>query len=149
VAEAYRGITKWVDEINAPERIPGMLYRAFGALRHGRRGPIVLEVPADVASGQVPESLIETYRPPCAHPSMADPAEVQAVATALQQARAPVLHVGQGVLYAQATDELLELAELLDAPVMTTMNGKSAFPRTTHSRWEQRVTRERRRPMLS
>ena len=46
----------------------------------------------------------------------------------LREARRPVIHAGQGVLYAEATDELIELAELLQAPVMTTLEGKSAFP---------------------
>jgi acetolactate synthase-1/2/3 large subunit len=128
VADAYRGVTKWVDEINAPERIPGMLYRAFSALRNGRRGPIVLEVPADVATGEVNDAAVEAYLGPCTYRSMAAPSDVEAVASALQQARLPVIHAGQGVLYAQATDELRALAEMLEAPVMTTMNGKSAFP---------------------
>jgi thiamine pyrophosphate-dependent acetolactate synthase large subunit-like protein len=54
--------------------------------------------------------------------------DVEAAARVLREARRPVIHAGQGVLYAEATDDLLELAELLEAPVMTTMEAKSAFP---------------------
>ncbi len=57
-----------------------------------------------------------------------NPSDVAAAARVLAEARRPVIHAGQGVLYAQACDELLELAELLQAPVMTTLEGKSAFP---------------------
>jgi acetolactate synthase-1/2/3 large subunit len=53
---------------------------------------------------------------------------VEAAARALVEARRPLLHAGQGVLYAEASAELVELAELLQAPVMTTLEGKSAFP---------------------
>ena len=53
---------------------------------------------------------------------------MEAAARVLRDARRPVIHAGQGVLYARAWDELLELAELLEAPVMVTLEGKSAFP---------------------
>ncbi|HYU21069.1 MAG TPA: thiamine pyrophosphate-dependent enzyme, partial [Chloroflexota bacterium] len=57
-----------------------------------------------------------------------DPRDVEAVARSLVAAERPVIHAGQGVLYAEAWDELRELAEMLQAPVMSTMPGKSAFP---------------------
>ena len=62
---------------------------------------------------------------PC---SAADPRDVLAAARALVAAERPVIFAGQGVLYGEATDELVALAELLQIPVMTTMLGKSAFP---------------------
>src|SRR5207253_5924331 len=52
----------------------------------------------------------------------------ETAAWVLRDARRPVIHAGQGVLYAEASDDLLTLAELLQAPVMTTMEAKSAFP---------------------
>src|ERR671929_124571 len=58
----------------------------------------------------------------------ADPAQVREAVRTLLQARRPLLHVGQGVLWAEAWDELREFAELVQAPVMTTLPGKSAFP---------------------
>jgi acetolactate synthase-1/2/3 large subunit len=54
--------------------------------------------------------------------------EVETAARVLREARRPVIHAGQGVLYSEASDDLLELAELLQAPVMATLEGKSAFP---------------------
>lgn len=51
--EQYRGVTKWADEVNLPERIPEMMRRAFSALRNGRRGPVLLELPNDVGAAEV------------------------------------------------------------------------------------------------
>jgi acetolactate synthase-1/2/3 large subunit len=127
-AERYRGVVKWSDEVNLPERIPELMRRAFSALRNGRRGPVLLEIPNDVGYAEVDDASVAAYAPPAARRSMADPADVEAAAAALAAARLPVIVAGQGVLYARATAELVALAELLRAPVMTTMNGKSAFP---------------------
>jgi acetolactate synthase-1/2/3 large subunit len=57
-----------------------------------------------------------------------NPQDIAEAATVLLQARKPVIHAGQGVLYAEASAELVELADLLQIPVMTTLEGKSAFP---------------------
>jgi thiamine pyrophosphate-dependent acetolactate synthase large subunit-like protein len=127
-ADQYRGIAKWADEINLPDRIPSMLRRAFHGLRNGRRGPVVLEVPNDIAGADVDEAAVASYVRPRAHRSAADPADVDEAADLLAAARAPVIVAGQGVLFADATAELRLLASRLGAPVMTTMNGKSAFP---------------------
>jgi acetolactate synthase-1/2/3 large subunit len=127
-AEQYRGVAKWSDEVNLPERIPDLMRRAFSALRNGRRGPVVLEVPNDVGGAEVDPSAVASYEPPRAYRSGADPSDVKAAADALVTSKRPVIVAGQGVLFADATAELRTLAELLGAPVMTTMNGKSAFP---------------------
>jgi thiamine pyrophosphate-dependent acetolactate synthase large subunit-like protein len=127
-ADQYRGIAKWADEINLPERIPALMRRAFQALRNGRRGPVVLEVPNDVGGASVDETEVARYVPPRAERSEADPGAVAEAASLLRAARSPVIVAGQGVLFARASAELRKLAELLAAPVMTTMNGKSAFP---------------------
>ena len=124
---SYTPITKWVDRINFPDRISPQLRRAFTLLRAGASSPVVLEVPADIASAQVDEDSLQ-YTPVRRHLSAGDPADVAEAARALVGAKAPILHVGHGVLWAEATEELRELAELVQAPVMTTMAAKSAFP---------------------
>jgi acetolactate synthase-1/2/3 large subunit len=88
----------------------------------------MVEIPADVVGEDVPEALIDVYRPVKVTSAGANARDVEAAARALRQARRPVIHAGQGVLYAEASGDLLELAELLQAPVMTTMEAKSAFP---------------------
>ena len=72
----YRNTTKWVDSVNLPERIPEMLRRAFSALRNGRRGPVMVEVPMDVAGADLDEASLDAYRSPKSHPSMASPDDV-------------------------------------------------------------------------
>ncbi len=123
----YWGITKWVDSINFADRVPELMRRAFTYLRMGRPGPVMLELPADVAEEEFDDAMFQ-YSPPKGAKAAGDPADVKEVAKALIAARNPVIRAGQGVLYASAWDELRELAELLRIPVFTTMNGKSAFP---------------------
>jgi acetolactate synthase-1/2/3 large subunit len=124
----YRNTTKWVENVNLVERLPSMMRRAFQALRNGRRGPVMLEVPMDLGREDVDEAALDAYTSPRTFRSQADPDEVDAAARVLVEAQRPVLLAGQGVLYAEGTEELRALAELLQVPVMTTMNGKSAFP---------------------
>jgi acetolactate synthase-1/2/3 large subunit len=123
----YRNITKWASRVNFVERIPELSRRAFSQLRNGKPGPVLLELPGDVSGASLDESSFH-YSPPRAYCSAGDPADVAEAARLLVEARRPVLHVGHGVLWAQATDELRELAELVQAPVMTTMAAKGAFP---------------------
>jgi acetolactate synthase-1/2/3 large subunit len=123
----YRNVSKWAGHINMVERIPELSRRAFSQLRNGKPGPVLLELPSDVSGAQVDEASFE-YIPARAYRSAGDPQDVAAAAKLLIEAQRPVLHVGHGVLWAQAWDELRELAELVSAPVMTTMAAKSVFP---------------------
>ena len=123
----FAGITKSVEQINVADRTSEIMRRAFAALRQGRPGPVLVEVPVDVALEEAGEESFD-YRPSRRVPSQGDPRDVEAAAKALCQARYPVIHAGQGVMYAEATEELVELAELLKAPVTTTLLGKSGFP---------------------
>jgi acetolactate synthase-1/2/3 large subunit len=126
---SYETITKWSAEINLVERIPELMRRAFGKLRSGRPGPVLLEIPQDVATAEFPDDRLD-YTPPPWLRQAGDPEAVRRAARALIAAEKPIIHAGQGVLYAEATDELVQVAELLQAPVMTTLSGKSAFPET-------------------
>ena len=125
---SYASVTKFVEQVNTPTRVVDTLRRAFARLKMGRPGPVMVEIPADVAVEQVDADLLESYQPVKATCSQGNPRDVEAAARALVQAQRPIIHAGQGVLYADATKELLELAELLQVPVMTTLAGKSAFP---------------------
>ena len=122
----YRHVTKWAELINSPTRVPEMMRRAFTALRSGRPSPVMLEVPGDVALAEVDDTV--DYTPVRPIRSAGDPRDVADVARALLGAKLPLIYAGQGCLYAEATTELVELAELLQAPVMTTTLGKSGFP---------------------
>ncbi len=122
----YGGITKWVAQVNFPDRIPAMMRRAFSLLRTGHPAPVMLEIPTDVASEDIDNGF--DYRPPEKTKPAGNPSDITASVKALLAAESPILHAGQGVLYADGTDELIEFAELVGVPVMTTMAGKSVFP---------------------
>jgi thiamine pyrophosphate-dependent acetolactate synthase large subunit-like protein len=126
-ARSYETITKWSEEINLVERVPELMRRAFTKLRSGRPGPVLLEIPTDVAGEELDEALFD-YEPPVAVRTAGDPDAIRRAAEALLAAEHPIIHAGQGVLYAEATDELVRVAEFLQAPVMTTLSGKSGFP---------------------
>jgi thiamine pyrophosphate-dependent acetolactate synthase large subunit-like protein len=123
----YASVTKHVEPVNLPEHTVPAMRRAFNALKNGRPGPVMLEVPTDVMTAdftgnEVPYTAVRRTR------SAGDARDIDDAARLLLAARMPMVIAGQGVLYAEACDELLALAELLDAPVMTTTDGKSAFP---------------------
>ena len=124
----YAPVTKFVEQVTTADRVVDTMRRAFARLKMGRPGPVMVEIPADVAGEELDAAVVERYRPVKAAVSQADPRDVTAAAEALLEARDPVILVGQGVLYAEAAPELLELAELTGVPVVTTMGGKSAFP---------------------
>ena len=125
--QSYASITKSIEQINAPDRTSEIMRRAFASLRQGRPGPVAVEIPSDIANEEVSEESFY-YVPSRPVASQGDPRDVEAAARALCSARYPVIMAGQGVLYGKATDELIELAELLQVPVTTTLLGKSAFP---------------------
>jgi acetolactate synthase-1/2/3 large subunit len=123
----YNHIMKWTGRLNLPSRIPELMNRAFSQLRNGKLGPVLLELPRDTGNAEVDDPT-GVYTPPKKYRSAGDPSDVAEAARMLLGANRPVLHAGHGVLWAEAWDELRELAELLQIPVMTTMAGKSAFP---------------------
>ncbi len=121
----FQRVTKWAERINLPARAPELMRRAYTHLRVGRPGPVLLEVPVDVAREEIGEF---SYTPVKQSKSSADPQDVREAVRMILTAKRPLLWVGQGVLYARAWDPLREFAELLQLPVMTTMGGKSVFP---------------------
>ncbi|MGH7825428.1 MAG: thiamine pyrophosphate-binding protein, partial [Candidatus Binatia bacterium] len=124
---AYQPVTKWTEEITLANQVPDIMRRAFSYLKMGRLGPVLVEIPNDAAIEEFPAAELD-YKPVKPTVSCANARDVGEAARALVQAKSPVIVAGQGVLYAEASDELLELAELLQAPVTTTLEGKSAFP---------------------
>ena len=125
---SFSDITKSVEQISTASQIGETMRRAFARLKMGRPGPVMVEIPTDIADAEVDVSIPESYKPVKATLSKADSQDVLSAARALLDAKAPIIYAGQGVLYADATEELVELAELLQVPVMTTLAGKSAFP---------------------
>jgi acetolactate synthase-1/2/3 large subunit len=122
----FQHVTKLSEQVTMGRLVPEIMRRAFAQLRSGRPRPVLIEIPLDVFGEEVPEPL--RYEPSFRTRSGPDPQAVAAVANVLREAERPVVYAGQGVHYAKAWSELRELAELLNAPVTTSLQGKSAFP---------------------
>lgn len=125
---SMRDISKHSEPIILPNEVGNVMRRAFSQLRNGRLRPVVVEVPWDVATEDVSEDI--NYQPVVSTRSAPDPAAISQVARTLVEARRPVIYAGQGVHWANAYQELKELAELLAAPVCTSLEGKSCFDET-------------------
>ena len=126
-SRSYAAITKSVEEVQLPHEIGNIMRRAFAQLKNGRSGPVMVEVPADVTATEIDVDP-SRHRPVRTSRSAGDERDIDDAAKMLLDAACPIILVGQGVFYAEATDELRQLAELLQAPVMSTFDGKSAFP---------------------
>ena len=120
-----RGISKHNEPILIGAETPNVMRRAFTQLRNGRPQPVVVEVPFDVFLDEVPEPL--DYTPVYSSKSAPDPDAVVKAAKIILEAKRFLIHAGQGVHWANAYAELQELAELLGAPVTTSLPGKSTF----------------------
>ena len=123
--ENFRGVTKYASRIPTVQAVSEHMRRAYTALRSGRPGPALVEIPRDIALGELRGGL--DYRPVAPLRAAADPAAVREAVKLLLAAERPMIRCGQGVLYARASAELTAAARLLAAPVMTTLLGKSAF----------------------
>jgi len=120
-------VTKWAARINSVSRVPELMRIAYTRLRTGRPGPVLLEMMQDIVAGEVPDSDF-SYEPVTGWKYQANPRDVEVAVRALLDAKAPLLYVGDGVMQADACEELREFVELVQAPVATSIKGKSAFP---------------------
>ena len=123
----FKHVTKWTETVFDVHCISQVMEHAFALLRSGKPGPVLLEFPSDVMLAELPDSTFG-YTPRRRSRPMGDSYHIREAVDALISAKTPVIMAGQGVLYSEAWDELKELAELVQVPVMSTLNGKSAFP---------------------
>jgi len=114
-----RSLIKWADAIHKPEDAPEMVAEAFFQAQSGRPSPVVLEAAWDVLGQTGDVSLID---PKSLTPPDPDAAEIDAAADFIAAAKNPAVYVGGGALH--AGDEVIELAELLGAPVSSFRSGR-------------------------
>src|SRR6188474_1583475 len=115
-----RTFVKWADRIEYPDAAPAMVSRAFQEMLSGRRGPVSLEMPWDVFTQRAevgPASVFDPFPAP-----LPDPDRVKAAAALIAGSKTPMIFVGSGAI--GAGDEILELAELIDAPVVAFRSGR-------------------------
>ena len=113
--------------------IPRVMKEAFFIASSGRPGPVLVDVPKDIASAECnatfPEDL-EEHLPGYNFPQMCDMESIYACADLIHASKRPLLYVGQGARISGAAEVVREFAEKLQAPVTTTLLGKGAFPET-------------------
>ena len=124
----FRHVTKLCEQVTVADATVETLRRAFTTVKNGRPGPVLVEFPTDILREEVSDALVAEYQKTPQLKSGPDPRSVSQIAEALVAAKRPVIVAGQGIHYAKAWPQLKALAELLEAPVMTTLGGKSAFP---------------------
>ncbi len=119
---------KWTFRLHDVRRIPEMIRRAFAVASSGKPGPVALDLPMNLMGLPVTD-LPEPHKPLArGFRPAGDPETVRQAVQALAAAASPVVYAGAGVLRAEAASELLQLAEMLALPVMTSLPGKSCFP---------------------
>ncbi len=130
--KSYESITKSIEQITTPSKSIDVLRRAIASMRNGRPGPAMVEIPEDILNQDIEDSRVENYKKIKFARSMASSDEVTNISKIILSAKNPIIIAGAGVLYAEATRELAEFAELLQIPVMTTMEGKSSISERNH-----------------
>src|SRR6202035_3097212 len=114
-----RTFVKWAERIEYPDNAPAMVSRAFQEMMSGRRGPVALEMPWDVFTQRAEVGTAKVFDPfPAPLP---DPDRIKSAAALIKAAKQPMILVGSRAIHAR--DEILELAELIDAPVVAFRSG--------------------------
>lgn len=122
----FRPITKWSIRVDRADILIDILRQAFTIARSGKPGPVLVDMPRDILSQEI---AFDNYRPVGKPPgSRGDPEGLRAAVAALSNAQRPLLVAGGGVIAAGAFAELRQLAEMLRAPVATTLAGRGSLP---------------------
>ena len=124
LTSSLRSVTKWYGYIDKPERVPEFMRRAFTMLRTGKPGPVILALP----SVEEYDETVDPYIPVKGWKSVPDPSDVAVAVELLEEAKNPLVYAGEGVIYADAAEELKTFVELANTPVVTTLKAKGAFP---------------------
>ncbi|UGY12963.1 thiamine pyrophosphate-dependent enzyme [Bradyrhizobium septentrionale] len=115
-----RSFVKWAERIEYPDNAPAMVSRAFQEMLSGRRGPASLEMPWDVFTQRTQVAAVKPFdQLPAPQP---DPDRIKAAADLIAGSKAPMIFVGSGAI--EAREEILELAEMIDAPVVAFRSGR-------------------------
>ncbi|MGH2534112.1 MAG: thiamine pyrophosphate-binding protein [Thermomicrobiales bacterium] len=130
----FRPITKWNTRVNTAATMAEMTRRAIRMATTGRPGATHLSLPADVLEGETPDETVYGVPEFGAAPALRtrpDSALLQRAADAIAAARRPIIVAGGGVVTSGAWDELTRLAETLNIPVATSINGKGSIAETS------------------
>ena len=124
--QIYRPFCKRVYRVDRAADLPRIMERAFHLAQSGRPGPVLVSIPMDAFSADLPMDAF-AQMPAAMSPPSIDPGAVATIVELLAQAERPVIYAGGGVLSARATSELAALAEALDVPVAHSLMGKGCL----------------------
>jgi thiamine pyrophosphate-dependent acetolactate synthase large subunit-like protein len=122
----YQSVSAHGEVIWKADMAASVMRRAFHRLRNGRPGPVIVEIPSDVATQEISGSALH-YQSPKRFPQTPSVSDVKDAVRLLLSAKKPLIWSGMGTLLSEASAELQELAELTEVPVYCTMPGKSGF----------------------
>jgi tartronate-semialdehyde synthase len=118
---------KWAVSVREPALVPMVFQQAFHVMRSGRPGPVLIDLPIDVQMAQI-EFDIETYVPLPVYKPAASRQQAQKAISMLNAAERPLIIAGGGIINADASDLLVEFAELTGVPVIPTLMGWGCIP---------------------
>ena len=124
--QIYRPFCKRVYRVERAADLPRIIERAFHLSTNGRPGPVLVDVPMDLFSADLPFDAFDRVPPEIARPSI-DPAAAERIVQMLAEAQHPLIYAGGGVISARATSELAMLAEALEVPVAHSLMGKGCL----------------------
>ena len=125
-------ITKHNWLVTDPQDLPRVMKEAFYVARTGRPGPVLVDVPKDVLQAEIEwDGYPESVDIPGYHPPVREEPRLKDAALLVRSATRPIIYLGGGIRIADAHSEVLAFAELVGAPVVTTVHGKGAFPETS------------------
>ncbi|MEQ3554378.1 glyoxylate carboligase [Pseudonocardia nematodicida] len=127
IASIATPVTKAATTVMEAAQVPGTFQQAFHLMRSARPGPVLIDLPLDVQLAEI-EFDIETYEPLPVYKPLATRAQAAKVLDMLATAERPIIVAGGGIVNADASDKLVELAELLDVPVVPTLMGWGTIP---------------------
>jgi acetolactate synthase-1/2/3 large subunit len=122
--DTIRPVTKWSARILQPQDVPATVHEAFYQLKSGRPRPVEIEIPPETLAAEADIELLEPANP---LPPAASPEHIQAAVEILADAKQLIILAGGGVIASKASAALQQLAEYLQAPVITTSEGKGAL----------------------
>ncbi|MFC5826187.1 glyoxylate carboligase [Nonomuraea insulae] len=127
IASIAKPVTKMAMTVLEPGQVPGAFQQAFHLMRSGRPGPVLIDLPVDVQLAEI-EFDIDAYEPLPVYRPAATRAQAEKALDMLTASEHPLIVAGGGVINADAAGLLVELAELLDVPVVPTLMGWGAIP---------------------
>ena len=120
-------VTKWAVTVMEPALVPRVFQKAFHIMRSSRPGPVLIDLPFDVQMAEI-EFDIDTYEPMQTYKPTATRAQIEKSLAMLNDSERPLIVAGGGIINADASDKLVEFAEITGIPVIPTLMGWGTIP---------------------